>query len=80
MKSTKEELKNMASKRRLIPLTKWPDYHEYPSIAGLRHLVFTMPPGFSEVIRRVNGRILIDEEAWFNFVDNQNEEAKHHEA
>ncbi len=27
-------------KPRLIPLTEWPNYHPWPTVSGLRHLVF----------------------------------------
>ena len=58
---------------RLIPLTKWKDYHTYPSEAGLRHLVFYRNDnGFSKVIRRVGRRILIDESAFFEWVEEIN--------
>lgn len=58
---------------RLIPLTKWPEYHPYPPIGGLRHLVFfAQENGFHEVIRRVGRRILIDEAAYFRWVQMRN--------
>ena len=30
--------------RRLIPVTKWNDYHPWPPIGGLRHLIFYEKP------------------------------------
>jgi hypothetical protein len=65
------------SATRLIPLTRWPSHHEWPTIAGLRHLVFTMPKGFDRVVKRVGSRILLDEAAWFKWVDEQNEGGCH---
>ena len=62
------------TKTRLIPLTDWPKHHPYPPLGGLRHLVFTMPTGFDKVVRRVNRRVLIDEAAWFAWVEEQNQE------
>ncbi len=60
------------NKRRLIPLTRWGDYHPFPSVSALRALVFnSRHNGFDKVIRRVGKRILLDEAAWFQFVDNQ---------
>lgn len=60
------------AKRRLIPLTRWNDYHPYPSVSALRALVFNSKTnGFDKVIRKVGKRILLDETAWFQFVDNQ---------
>lgn len=59
--------------RRLIPLTDWSKYHPYPPLGGLRDLVYHAKiNGFDKVIRRVNRRILIDEEAWFAWVDEKN--------
>lgn len=61
-------------KTRLIPLTKWQEHHSYPPIGGLRHLVFhSKTNGFDKVIKRVGSRILIDENAFFQWVESQNE-------
>lgn len=58
---------------RLIPLTEWPKHHEWPPLGGLRHLVFNAQTnGFDRVIRRVGRRVLIDEQAFFEWVDEQN--------
>lgn len=58
---------------RLIPLTEWPEHHEWPPMGGLRHLVFhAKRNGFNTVIRRVGRRILIDEAAFFAWVEKQN--------
>lgn len=65
------------SKTRLIPLTEWPKYHVYPPLGGLRHLVFhAKSNGFEVVIKRVGRRVLIDEAAFFNWVDSKNPHAK----
>lgn len=51
---------------RLIPVTQWPAHHAWPPIGGLRHLIFHAAiNGFDAVIRRVGGRVLIDEAAFF---------------
>lgn len=61
------------SNRRYIPLTRWPDYHPYPSVSSLRSLVFHSDTnGFDKVIRRIGKRILLDEAAWFEWVEAQN--------
>lgn len=52
-----------------IALVDWPKYHAWPPIGGLRHLVFTMPPGFENVIRRVGRRVLINERRFFQWVE-----------
>ena len=54
---------------RLIPVTKWNEYHEWPPIGGLRHLIFYAETnGFDKVIRRAGRRVLIDEDAFFEWV------------
>lgn len=59
--------------RRLIPLTKWNEYHEWPPLGGLRHLVFhAATNGFERVIRRVGRRVLLDEAEFFRWVESQN--------
>ncbi len=61
------------AQRRLIPLTEWPKHHSWPPIGGLRHLVFYAGQnGFDKVIRRVGRRVLIDEQAFFQWLDEQN--------
>jgi hypothetical protein len=58
---------------RLIPLTEWVLYHPWPPLGGMRHLVFRADAnGFSAVVRRVGGRVLIDEAAFFTWVESQN--------
>lgn len=60
--------------KRQIPLTKWPEYHPHPPIGGLRHLVFhASANGFDKVIRRIGKRVLIDEAAYFEWVEAQNQ-------
>jgi len=64
-----ERRPNSTKHSRLIPLTKWNEYHEWPPIGGLRHLVFhAKANGFAKVIRKVGRRVLIDEDAFFEWV------------
>ena len=59
-------------KTRYIPLTQWPKYHPWPGIGGLRHLVFFAGNnGFDKVIRRAGRRVLIDEQAFFEWMDRE---------
>lgn len=59
---------------KLIPLVEWSKYHQWPPLGGLRHLVFHAEQnGFNRVIKRVGRRVLIDEKAFFEWVDQQNE-------
>lgn len=61
------------STRNLIPLTEWNTHHAWPPIGGLRHLVFhAKSNGFDQAIRRVGRRVLIDEDAFFEWVEEQN--------
>ncbi len=69
MKSANE---SHTTNTRLIPLTQWNEFHVWPPIGGLRHLVFfAKTNGFDSVIRRVGRRILLDEQAFFAWVDEQ---------
>ncbi len=62
-----------AQQSRLIPPSKWSDYHAWPPIGGLRHLIFNAKKnGFDAVIRRVGRCVLIDEAAFFDWVESQN--------
>lgn len=65
------------AKPRLVPVSKWNLEHAWPSIAGLRWLIFNAEHnGFGSVIKRAGGRVLIDEAAFFDWVEAQNEKAK----
>ncbi len=66
------ELKAADSVRRLIPVSKWSDFHPWPPVGGLRHLIFNAKTnGFDRVIRRVGRRVLVDEAAFFDWLDTQ---------
>lgn len=65
--------KETAVQDRLIPIPHWCDYHDYPTVGGLRALVFNAGTnGFDKVIRRINGRVLIKESAFFQWVEEIN--------
>lgn len=54
---------------RYIPVTKWSEYHPWPALGGLRHLIFNAKTtGFDKVIVRAGRRILIDEKAFFEWM------------
>lgn len=56
----------------LIPVTHWNLRHPWPPIGGLRHLIFFAETnGFNKVVRRIGRRVLIDEAAFFDWVDSQ---------
>lgn len=54
---------------RLIPVSKWNEFHEWPPVGGMRHLIFFRNEnGFAKVLKRPNRTWLIDEKAFFNWV------------
>lgn len=58
---------------KLIPASKWNEHHEWPPIGGLRHLIFFAPlNNFKKVVKRVGRRVLIDEQAFFEWLEEQN--------
>lgn len=60
-------------KPRLIPVPKWNDYHDWPPVGGLRHLIFhENTNGFKRAFKRVGRRILVDENVFFECVNQQN--------
>ena len=64
-----------APQSRLIPVTAWPQHHAWPPLGGLRHLIFhAKSNGFDSVIRRAGRRVLIDEAAFFQWVETQSGE------
>lgn len=57
---------------KLIPVSQWKEYHPWPPEGGLRHLIFhEKTNGFAAVIRRVGRRVLIDEAAFFAWVNKE---------
>jgi hypothetical protein len=55
-----------SSSSTLVPVKDWPRRHPWPSVGGLRHLIFhRQRNGFDRVIRRIGRRVLIDESAFF---------------
>ena len=58
------------TKNRFIPVSKWGDFHPWPSPGGLRGLIFARKSnGFDKVVRRVGGKWLISEEDFLEWVD-----------
>lgn len=56
-------------KTRLIPLSKWNEYHDYPTVSALKNLNFHKDRnGFNYVIRRIGRKIYLDEAAFFEWV------------
>ena len=61
---------------RYIPVPQWDKNHDWPTIAGLRNLIFNKDKnGFDKVIKKIGKRVLIDESAFFEWVANQGKDA-----
>jgi hypothetical protein len=64
-------------KTRLIPLTKWNQYHPWPSIGGLRHLVAnSKEKKCCDVFIKAGGRWLIVEDAFFSWAYSSKEKQR----
>jgi len=49
------------------------EHHQWPPVGGMRHLIFfAKKNGFEKVIRRCGRRVLIDEAAFFQWMEEQN--------
>ncbi len=63
------------SDTRLIPIPDWQTYHAWPSEKALRTYVARADSGelasFRPVIKRIGRRILIDERAFFAWVEGE---------
>ena len=54
----------------LIPVSKWNDFHPYPTVKALRQLIFFKEQnGFNKVLRKIGGRIYIHESEFFKWVE-----------
>lgn len=56
----------------LIPVPDWNKTHAWPPLGGLRGLIFNRKTnGFDRVVKKVGRRVLIDEQAFFEWVAEQ---------
>ena len=54
----------------LIPVSKWNEFHPYPTVKSLRQIIFRRNKnGFEKVLRKVGGRLYICEKDYFAWVD-----------
>ena len=61
---------------RLIPVTKWPQFHPWPTVSALRHLRFhCRDNGFAAAFVTVRGRVLVDEAKFFEICREQGEQS-----
>ncbi len=66
-------IQNSENPTRFIPVPNWHKHHEWPPLGGLRSLIFnSRQNGFDKVIKRVGRRVLIDEAAFFAWVNEKN--------
>lgn len=67
----------MTTINRLIPVSDWNKYHDWPPAGGLRHLIFNeQTNGFSSAFKRVGKRVLIDEANFFACIEKLNQGGK----
>ncbi len=68
------KVKPHVNTRTLIPVTDWHEYHPWPPIGGLRHLIFHAETnGFSHCVIRLGRRVLIDQDKFFEWADQNNQ-------
>ncbi len=61
-------------RNRLLPLNKWPKYHEWPPVITLRSFLRKKEQnGFGTCLRRVERTWLISEKDFFRWVDERSE-------
>jgi hypothetical protein len=61
--------------KRLIPVTQWNRFHVWPTVAGLRFYIFNADfNDFDKVVKRVGRRCLIDEAAFFQWVNERSKQ------
>lgn len=63
---------------RLIPVTAWPKYHPWPSVAGLRYLINRAEEnGISNAVIRIGRRVLVDEEKFLEWARSHGNQLTH---
>ena len=59
---------------KLILVTNWNKYFDYPTLGALRALIFNADKnGFNKVIRRIQSRVLIHVDAFYDWVEEINQ-------
>ena len=60
---------------RVVPITKWNDYHDWPTPGRFRWLIYTShKTGADYFIRRAGRRVLICEKSFFEWVNMSEEQ------
>jgi hypothetical protein len=63
--------------RRAIPISDWPKYHPWPTVSGLRNLVFNADSnGLADAVIRVGRRVLIDESSFWDWARDPNRNSR----
>lgn len=58
---------------RYLTVNEWCKTYSWPPVGGIRHLIFNAESnGFKKVIRRCGRRILINEQAFFQWLEEKN--------
>ena len=71
-KKSVERIAEDSKQTRFIPVSKWNEFHEWPPVGGMRHLIFFRNEnGFAKVLKRPNRTWLIDEKAFFKWVSEE---------
>ena len=62
---------------RLIPVSKWLNYHIWPTTSSLRRMIRKgKETGFDRCVLRIGKRVLIDEKKFFEWVHGQQQKEK----
>lgn len=70
METATETARPAGTATRYITVPQWPTIHLWPSKAALRHLIFNAKEnGFDACIRRIGRRVLLDEAAVLQWID-----------
>lgn len=71
----KKEPDAAPAKDRLIPLSRWNEFHKYPTVAQLRCYRFNgQRNGFNSCIRQVGRKLFINESLFFEWINQQSKE------
>ncbi len=75
--STPKNIKNAPTvqekEKKIIPLCRWNDYHEWPSISALRWYRFQDKNGFNKCLISIGRKLYIDEQLFFDWLSEQKE-------
>lgn len=60
-------------KTRLIPLTKWNDFHPWPTVHWFRRFMMDKKDLYTNFLKKVGGRVIVDELEFFQWIDKEAE-------